>query len=80
MAAPDASAATAAIVSEDYLYGVHVFFDEGSGMENLRAFMLVNSVKDYSSDFVYTPENVENDPSTSDIIADQGFLLWFRTA
>ncbi len=64
----------------DYLFGIHVFFDEGSGMENLRAFMLVNSVKDYCSDFVYTPENVENDSSTSDIIADQGFLLWFRTA
>ncbi len=80
-AAPEPAAAPGAnAVNPDYLFGIHVFFDEGSGMENLRAFMLVNSVKDYSSDFVYTPENVENDPSTSDIIADQGFLLWFRTA
>ena len=80
VAAPDASAAPAAIVSEDYLYGVHVFFDEGSGMENLRAFMLINNVKDYCGDFVYSPDNVETDPSTSDIIADQGFFVWFRTA
>ena len=80
-AAPEPAAAPGAnAVNPDYLFGIHVFFDEGSGRENLRAFMLVNSVKDYSSDFVYTPENVENDPSTSDIIADQGFLLWFRTA
>ncbi len=76
-AAPEAGVEAA---NPDYLFGVHVYFDEGSGMENLRAFMLVNNVKDYSSDFLYFPENVENDPSTSDRIADQGFMLWFRTA
>ena len=77
----EASAAPAVnVVSEDYLFGVHVYFDEGSGMENLRAFMLINGVKDYCGDFLYYPDNVETDPSTSDIIADQGFLVWFRTA
>ncbi len=77
----EASAAPAVnVVSEDYLFGVHVYFDEGSGMENLRAFMLINGVKDYCGDFLYYPDNVETDPATSDIIADQGFLVWFRTA
>ena len=79
-AAEPAAAAAVGVVNQDYLFGIHVFFDEGSGMENLRAFMLVNSVKDYCGDFVTYPDNVETDPSTSDIIADQGFLLWFRTA
>ena len=80
--APAAEAAAPAVsaVNQDYPYGVHVFFDEGSGMENLRAFMLVNNVKDYCGDFITSPENVETDPSTSDIIADQGFFVWFRTA
>ncbi len=77
----ESSAAPAVnVVSEDYLFGVHVYFDEGSGMENLRAFMLINGVKDYCGDFLYYPDNVETDPATSDIIADQGFLVWFRTA
>ena len=35
-------------------------------MENLRAFMLVTAVKDYSGDFITVPENVETDPSTAD--------------
>ena len=65
--------ATADAVNQDYPYGIHVFFDEGSGMENLRAFMLLNGIKDYCGDFVSSPENVETDPSTSDHIADQGF-------
>ena len=79
-AAAEASAPAISAVNQDYPFGIHVFFDEGSGMENLRAFMLVNSVKDYCGDFITYPDNVETDPSTSDIIADQGFLLWFRTA
>ena len=63
-----------------YPFGIQVFFDEGSGMENLRAFMLLNGVKDYCADYLSVPENVENDPTTSEIIADQGFFVWFRTA
>ena len=81
-AAPPAQAATPAPAAPDqaYPFGIHVFFDEGSGMENLRAFMLLTAVKDYCSDFVSAPENVETDGSTSELIADQGFFIWFRTA
>ncbi len=73
--APAAEAADQA-----YPFGIRVFFDEGSGMENLRAFMLVTAVKDYSGDFITVPQNVENDPSTSEAIAEGGFCLWFREA
>ncbi len=62
-----------------YPFGIHVFFDEGSGMENLRAFMLLNGVRDYSGDFVSFPENVETDASTSEYIAEMGFMVWFKT-
>ncbi|MCI9514424.1 MAG: chemotaxis protein CheA [Oscillospiraceae bacterium] len=80
-AAPAAPAGAAlSAVNPDYRFGVQVFFDEGSGMENLRAFMLLSSIRDFCTDFVASPENVENDPSTSEIIADQGFVVWFRTA
>ncbi len=78
--ASETAAPAVGAVNQDYLFGIHVFFDEGSGMENLRAFMLINSVKDYCADFITHPTNVETDPSTSDIIADQGFLVWFRTS
>ena len=74
--------ADAAPVAADaaYPFGIHVFFDEGSGMENLRAFMLVTAVKDYSTDFITVPENTETDPSTAEVIAESGFFLWFHTA
>lgn len=76
--APAAQAPVAADAA--YPFGIHVFFDEGSGMENLRAFMLVTAVKDFSTDFITVPANTETDPSTAEVIAESGFFVWFRSA
>ena len=35
---------------------LHVFLDEGIGMENLRAFMIVNSLKECELEFRYYPD------------------------
>jgi len=76
-----ASAAGAPVAADAaYPFGIHVFFDEGSGMENLRAFMLVTAVKDYSAEFITVPENTESDPSTAEVIAENGFFVWFHSA
>lgn len=85
-AAPTAAAAPtaeeAAFASAEFPYGLHVFFDEGVGMENLRAMMLVNSVKDYceESQFDYYPPDVQMNPETSNFIIDNGFYIRFQTA
>ena len=63
-----------------YPFGIQVFFDSGSGMENLRAFMVATAVKDYCGDFITVPANTETDPSTAEVIAEKGYLLWFHTA
>ena len=61
---------------------LHVLFDEGCGMENLRAFMLVTSVRDFCADEVFTfvPEDVETNPETAEFIVENGFLLRFANA
>lgn len=78
--APLAAETEIAAADKSYPFGLRVFFDEGSGMEHLRAFMLANSIRDFCSDFVYVPENVEQSSACAEIIADEGFLLWFRSA
>ena len=47
----------------DFPYALRVFFDEGCGMENLRAFMLVTAIRDFcaESDFLFVPAGIEND-------------------
>ena len=61
-------------------YGLVVFYDEGCGMENLRAFMLLTSIRDFcgENDVRFLPAGIENDPSTAESIIDQGFFLMFK--
>ena len=65
----------------EFPYELRVFFDEGCGMENLRAFMLVTSVQGFcaDADFTYQPAGVESDSSLSEFVIEHGFLLQFRS-
>ncbi len=60
-------------------FGLVVFFEEGCGMENLRAFMLATSLQDFCGNFVWFPENVDQDPEQADYIAEHGFLIRFES-
>lgn len=66
----------------EFPYSLQVFFDEGCGMENLRAFMLVSAIRDFcaDTDFSYSPEDVEHRPDLAETIIENGFLLNFRNA
>ena len=81
-AAPAPDTANPSIVTRaGFPYVLQIFFDEGCGMENLRAYMLVSSVKDLCAegDFTYEPQGVDSDPATADQIVESGFLLFFRS-
>ena len=56
---------------------IHVLLDEGSGMENLRAFMIVNAIKEFDLEFRYYPEDMDSNPETAQSIIDSGFFLAF---
>ena len=79
--APEPPAGPAVDIPQAFPYALQVFFDEGCGMENLRALMLVNSVRELCSDgdFTFLPADVESDPATAAQIVENGFLLCFRT-
>ena len=66
----------------NFPYNLRVFFDEGCGMENLRAFMLITSVRDFcsESDFLFEPTGIENDASTAEQVIEHGFLMQFKNA
>lgn len=56
---------------------IHVFLEEGIGMENLRAFMIVTALKDCELDFWYSPEDMDSNSQTSSEIMEKGFFLYF---
>ena len=70
-AAPEAAAA-APSGPDGFPYDLQIYFDEGCGMENLRAYMLVSSVRELCAeeDFTYSPKGVDSDPSTAAQIAE----------
>ena len=75
-----ASAAQSSSSDGRNCYSLRVFLDEGCGMENLRAFMAVTDVKDQClHEFSYEPEGLENDPSLSEFIAENGFVMHFSS-
>lgn len=65
--------------AENRLTTVRVFFEDGCKMENIRAFMLVNNLKDYVEELKYEPENIETDQNTAKQIVDNGFLVHFKS-
>lgn len=57
-------------------YKIHVFFSDDVQMENLRAFMLLTQLKGCCDYLSSDPENPENDPSLSEEIAKNGFIIY----
>ena len=60
---------------EIHRYAVEVRFEEDCGMENLRSFMLINSLKTNSNVLSYEPANIESNPDTAIIIMENGFKI-----
>lgn len=57
---------------------LHIFLEEGVGMENLRAYMIANSIKECELDFRYYPSDMESNPDTCQEIVENGFYLAFN--
>lgn len=79
-AAPAAAVAEApaAAGQNDGSTTVKVFFEDGCQMENLRAFLLINTIREECSFLEFTPSDVETNPDTSKYIIENGFLIKFK--
>ena len=51
---------------------MHVFLDSGVGMENLRAYMVANAVRECGIDFRYYPQDMESNSAASQEIIENG--------
>lgn len=56
-------------------YFLRVFFDEGCGMEHLRAFMLITALSDAVGAFTYYPKDVESRSEAAHEIVEHGFFI-----
>lgn len=56
-------------------YFIRIHFEQGCGMENLRAFMVVTALKELEIQFEAYPEDVESNSDTSESIIENGFFI-----
>ncbi len=63
----------------DNIFKVKVYFEEDSQMENIRAFMLLNSIKDMCDTLESEPPNPETSSACSEEIVAKGFLIKFTS-
>ncbi len=56
-----------------------IFFEEGCEMENIRAFSVINSIKDLVQQLVFFPEDIYENDASVEIIRKSGFKMVFKT-
>lgn len=56
---------------------VKVHFDDDCKMENLRAALVVSNIKDVCEEITYEPADIEENPGSSKIIVENGFVVHF---
>ena len=60
-------------------YYIKLFFQEGWEMENLRAFLIVQNLKNYAKILEYQPADIENNMQSAEKIKKDGFLIVIET-
>lgn len=59
---------------------VKVTFEADCKMENLRALMVVNNIRDMCELLAYEPSDIEDNSATADIIVNNGFIIHFKSS
>ena len=62
--------------NQDKKYAIKIFFDDDCGMENLRAFFIVNQLRETGIEFTNKPDKVENNSKAAAEIIKDGFYVY----
>ncbi|MEG0615258.1 MAG: chemotaxis protein CheA, partial [Oscillospiraceae bacterium] len=55
-----------------------VYFDDDCKMENLRALLLINKIRDGCEELTFEPSDIENNPDSAKAIIEKGFIVHFK--
>lgn len=60
-------------------YKARIFFKEGSGMENIRAYGVIHHLREHVNEIWHFPKNIVEDHETAEIIKEKGFMIYMKT-
>jgi len=65
---------------ERHYYKATLFFEDGCEMENVRGFLIVQNLKDFSDEIDHVPENLTEDETAIETIRNQGLQLFITSS
>lgn len=63
----------------DSTYAIKIKFDDDCGMENLRAFLIVNQLRDAIKVMSFSPDDIESNSETCTEIVNNGFYIYLNS-
>lgn len=60
-------------------FKVTVYFEEGCEMEDIRAFSIIQNLKDFVEEVHHVPEEIFENENCTDIIRKDGFKIFFKS-
>ncbi|GAU78598.1 chemotaxis protein CheA [Fusibacter sp. 3D3] len=60
-------------------FRLKIEYEDGCGMENIRAFTFVHGIKDKVEGLLHIPTDITGDPSAADYIVENGFRSYIKT-
>ena len=65
--------------ANDGFYKVRVFFEDNCEMENMRAFMILEKIREFCTELKTIPNEPEKNSSAAKEIVENGFVIMFKT-
>jgi two-component system chemotaxis sensor kinase CheA len=64
--------------SNSNAYKAIIHFQDGSEMENIRAYMITHNLQDFSNEIYHIPEDVTDHDEAAEVIKRDGFIVYFK--
>ena len=74
-----AEAAITGVKGSKHVYYACIHFEQGCEMEEVRAFGVINNLKDKVDEVHHLPDKILEDDNAAEIIRNEGFRIWFTT-
>lgn len=65
--------------SYEYAYKATIFFEDGCGMENIRAYTVIHDLRDITREVTYIPEDIMDNDESIELIRKDGFIVFIET-
>jgi two-component system, chemotaxis family, sensor kinase CheA len=64
---------------DEHIFKAVIYFKEGCDMENVRAFTIINNLKEFTESIRYIPHDIIENQDSSRIIKENGFIIYVKT-